>query len=99
MDEFTLNGIQVLRGITCTCTGHIGRSPMCTHTLDSMVGVSMTEQYLNVCHFGRQNEAFVVAMDHRQDSQGPGGDAPGVLVDVALLVGLRVIVNLDNEGG
>ena len=55
--------------------------------------------YLNVCHFWRQNEAFVVAMDHRQDSQRPGGDAPGVLVDVALLVGLRVIVNLDNEGG
>ena len=70
-----------------------------THTLDSMVGVSMTEQYLNVGHFWRQNEAFVVAMDHRQDSQGPGGDAPGVLVDVALLVGLRVIVNLENEGG
>lgn len=41
--------------------------------------------YLQRGHPGRQYESHVVAMDHGQDTDGPGCDPPGILIRQLLL--------------
>lgn len=48
--------------------------------------------YLQAGNFGWQHKPHVVSMDHSEDTDGPSGDSPGVLVRQLLVTGsLRVL--------